>query len=106
MSAADEKTLPPLDATMAPSIPPPAPDAPAESPPAAAPAASAASAPTMVEYAGSAAATPVPELRPPTMRRASTNTDAFFGKEFCGYRIEEKLAEGGMGVVFVGEHTK
>ncbi len=32
--------------------------------------------------------------------------DAYVGHELCGYRIIRKLAEGGMGVVFEGVHTK
>ncbi|HWO26062.1 MAG TPA: HEAT repeat domain-containing protein [Kofleriaceae bacterium] len=32
--------------------------------------------------------------------------EQFIGKELCAYMIERKLAEGGMGVVFEGVHTK
>jgi HEAT repeat protein len=31
---------------------------------------------------------------------------AFVGQVLCGYRIRRKLAEGGMGMVFEGEHSK
>ncbi|MBA3397185.1 MAG: HEAT repeat domain-containing protein [Deltaproteobacteria bacterium] len=33
-------------------------------------------------------------------------SDDFIGQEMCGYVIKRKLAEGGMGVVFEGEHAK
>jgi HEAT repeat protein/predicted Ser/Thr protein kinase len=32
--------------------------------------------------------------------------DIFVGQELCGYTIKRKLAEGGMGVVYEGEHGK
>ena len=32
--------------------------------------------------------------------------DMFIGQELCGYTIRRKLAEGGMGVVYEGAHTK
>jgi serine/threonine protein kinase/HEAT repeat protein len=32
--------------------------------------------------------------------------EALIGQELCGYRIRRKLAEGGMGVVYEGEHVK
>src|SRR5215510_12933718 len=32
--------------------------------------------------------------------------DIFIGQELCGYTIRRKLAEGGMGVVYEGEHRK
>jgi serine/threonine-protein kinase len=53
----------------------------------------------------SAAATigmrPRPEPAP-----GGTDADGFVGQELCGYTIRRKLAEGGMGVVYEGEHTK
>ncbi|MEO7731079.1 MAG: serine/threonine-protein kinase, partial [Kofleriaceae bacterium] len=34
------------------------------------------------------------------------DADMFIGQELCGYTIRRKLAEGGMGVVYEGEHQK
>jgi serine/threonine protein kinase/HEAT repeat protein len=36
----------------------------------------------------------------------STDAESFVGRELAGYLIERKLAEGGMGVVYAGAHTK
>ncbi|HEX4418760.1 MAG TPA: HEAT repeat domain-containing protein [Kofleriaceae bacterium] len=35
-----------------------------------------------------------------------SDPDTFIGQELCGYTIRRKLAEGGMGVVYEGEHKK
>ncbi len=37
---------------------------------------------------------------------ADADGDSFIGQEVCGYTIKRKLAEGGMGVVYEGEHGK
>ena len=55
-------------------------------------------------------AAPAPSTQASTKRdgRAAPGTDyaSFVGQEMCGYTIRRKLAEGGMGVVFEGEHVK
>ena len=63
----------------------------------------------------------VGEARPPGLRRPGVtpasmgggdgNSEAeeensFIGREFAGYRVVSKLAEGGMGEIFVGEHVQ
>ena len=45
-------------------------------------------------------------LRPQPPRTADGDDDGFVGQELCGYVIRRKLAEGGMGVVYEGQHTK
>ncbi len=49
-----------------------------------------------------------PAAAPKRESRAAPGTDyaSFVGQEMCGYVIKRKLAEGGMGVVFEGEHQK
>lgn len=49
-----------------------------------------------------------PAAAPKRESRAAPGTDyaSFVGQEMCGYIIKRKLAEGGMGVVFEGEHQK
>ncbi|HEX7841191.1 MAG TPA: HEAT repeat domain-containing protein, partial [Kofleriaceae bacterium] len=37
---------------------------------------------------------------------AGDHSDIFIGQELCGYLIRRKLAEGGMGVVYEGQHSK
>ncbi|HEU0036686.1 MAG TPA: HEAT repeat domain-containing protein [Kofleriaceae bacterium] len=70
-----------------------------------------------VPAAGAVAPTIAPTLPPTIAPRGShpgaatrpmyaIDYDAFVGQELCGYTIKRKLAEGGMGVVFEGEHTK
>jgi hypothetical protein len=70
-------------------------------PPSAAPDAAAPSQGTMMlapNYSapGIAAQAPAPHL----------GGDDLIGRELAGYVVKEKLAEGGMGVVYLGEHTK
>jgi serine/threonine protein kinase/HEAT repeat protein len=45
-------------------------------------------------------------LTPGSVARPSSAADPFVGRELCGYILHEKLAEGGMGMVYVGEHAK
>ncbi|HRC59266.1 MAG TPA: serine/threonine-protein kinase, partial [Kofleriaceae bacterium] len=40
------------------------------------------------------------------MVTAAAAPDALIGQELCGYTIRRKLAEGGMGVVYEGQHEK
>jgi serine/threonine-protein kinase len=43
---------------------------------------------------------------PRTLIAGIDDPDLLIGQELCGYTIKRKLAEGGMGVVFEGEHRK
>jgi len=108
-----------LDATMAPTMTSPAPT---KGIAANAALVDATIAPTMMPEPAGVAATLAPTIAPNTDAgtipgsKAATKRgapiggggdyDAFVGQEMCGYTIKRKLAEGGMGVVFEGEHGK
>src|SRR5690349_8891941 len=55
----------------------------------------------MLRPATTPAATPAP-----TPRVTTGETDRFIGQTLGGYEVVRKLAEGGMGVVYEGRHTK
>ena len=42
----------------------------------------------------------------PFAQKGDAHWDEFVGRELAGYVIKRKLAEGGMGVVYLGEHAK
>ncbi len=48
----------------------------------------------------------VPPMAPMPPVMPAYDADPFIGQELCGYTIRRKLAEGGMGVVYEGEHQK
>ena len=59
-------------------------------------------APERGETARTMAGSPVAAAR----QAAADGDDPILGAELSGYRVERKLAEGGMGVVYVAEHAK
>ena len=94
-------TPPPFAAPQGPMTPPPfaAPQGPMTPPPFAAPATQPPVAAPTVGLGPRGSQVPGGQLAP-------AEPDIFLGQELCGYTIRRKLAEGGMGVVYEGIHSK
>ncbi|HET9624906.1 MAG TPA: HEAT repeat domain-containing protein [Kofleriaceae bacterium] len=93
-------TTPPGPSTAPSAASSAAPSAPPSAPP---------NAPTIAITGASpaSASTPTVGMRPHAAPGGDPHDpEALVGQELCGYLVRRKLAEGGMGVVYEGEHTK